>query len=297
MKELIMLLEVSAQVDIVLPGGSSRLSKKVMNAIDIEAYNKFTLEGADSFIFLDIATLNQLEEWSGPVTSYKVPKIFIDHHAPHPKTISLATFLIIDEKSSSTCEIIYNLYEIFKVKPSPQVAKALLVGIAYDSKRFNLGTERMFSAVANLLEINGPLEEVIELLKPTRERSERIAILKASQRLKFYEHSDWILATSILSSFQASAARILLSLGADIVIVAGSHKKKLRASLRATENFHKKTSIHLGRDIALPLGEEFGGAGSGHSTAAGLDGIGTQDDLLQRALEKIVSMLHNIKDS
>ena len=109
-------------------------------------------------------------------------------------------------------------------------------------------------------------------------------MLKASQRLKLHTVGDWIIATSHLSSFQASAARALLLLGADLAIVVGNDKRKLRVSMRSTERFHKETSIHLGRDIAIPLGEEFEGAGSGHSTAAGVNGRGTPDKLVTRAL-------------
>jgi nanoRNase/pAp phosphatase (c-di-AMP/oligoRNAs hydrolase) len=39
-------------------------------------------------------------------------------------------------------------------------------------------------------------------------------------------------------------------------------------------NFMRKTRIHLGRDIAKPLGEYLHGMGGGHSTAAGVNGIG-----------------------
>ena len=69
-------------------------------------------------------------------------------------------------------------------------------------------------------------------------------------------------------------------MGANVAIVAGNDNKKLRASLRATNNFTRETSIHLGQNIATILGEEFEGAGSGHSTAAGVNGEGDPETLL-----------------
>lgn len=291
MQSLIKTLDASVSAEIALPGGSSSLSKRVMEALGIQASEDFSLEGADSLVFLDTATLNQLEDWRGAVVSSRAPKVFIDHHAPNPETLSIATIHIVDERASSTCEIVHRLYGRLNVTPSPAVAKALLTGIAFDSKRFNIGTEATFESVSRLLELDGPLEEVMGLLRPIKQRSERIAVLKASQRHKLHEMGGWIIATSQLSSFQASAARALLFLGADLALVAGDDKKKLRASVRSTEMFHKETSIHLGRDIAIPLGEEFEGAGSGHSTAAGLNGIGEPAKLIKRALELLDSRL------
>jgi phosphoesterase RecJ-like protein len=291
MQRLIMTLDASVSAEIALPGGSSSLSKRVMEAMGIQAAEDFSLEGADALVFLDTATLNQLEDWGSTVASFGAPKIFIDHHATNPETLSIATIHIVDERASSTCEIVHRLYDRFNATPSPIVAKALLAGIAFDSKRFTVGTEATFESVSRLLEIDGPLEDVIGLLRPIKGRSERIAVLKASQRLKLHEVGGWIVATSHLSSFQASAARALLFLGADLAIVAGDDKNKLRASVRSTERFHRETSIHLGRDIAIPLGEEFEGAGSGHSTAAGINGAGAPGRLIQRALEILDSRL------
>lgn len=284
MQGLIKTMDASASAEIALPGGSSSLSKRVMETLGIQASEDFSLEGADALVFLDTATLNQLEDWREAVVSSGAPKVFIDHHATNAETLSIATLHIVDERASSTCEIVHRLYDQFNVAPSPVVAKALLAGMAFDSKRFTVGTEATFDSVSRLLEIDGPLEDVIDLLRPVKKRSERIAVLKASQRMKLHTVGDWIIATSHLSSFQASAARALLLLGADLAIVVGNDKRKLRVSMRSTERFHKETSIHLGRDIAIPLGEEFEGAGSGHSTAAGVNGTGTPDKLVTRAL-------------
>jgi len=118
-----------------------------------------------------------------------------------------------------------------------------------------------------------------------------MARLKAAQRMQLHDIGGWTVATSNVGSFQASAARALLGLGADVAVVAGRDKRRLRASMRATERFYRETSIHLGRDIALPLGEEFGGAGSGHPTAAGVNGEGTLRAMLVRAVELIMDKL------
>ena len=58
--------------------------------------------------------------------------------------------------------------------------------------------------------------------------SEKIARLKASQRMKVYRKGDWIIATAEVSSFQASVARGFLNLGADVAIIVGEKKGKIK---------------------------------------------------------------------
>lgn len=285
-------LDSSVESDIVLPGGASSISRRIMEELGIVVAEDPHVEDADVLVVLDTATLRQLEEWGEVVAHADAPKVFIDHHSPHPETSSIASLYLVDEAASSTCEIVHQLYEGYRLTPSARVAKALLTGIAYDSKHFSIGTARTLRSVFQLLEIDGPLEAVIALLTPERDRSECIARLKAAQRMRLHEVGGWIVATSHLSSFQASAARALLGLGADVAIVAGRNKRKLRASLRANNRFHIETSIHLGRDIAMPIGEEFRGAGSGHPTAAGVNGEGNLRAMLMRFVELVSSKVN-----
>lgn len=286
-KELAEALNTSTKAEIILTGGASRLSKRVIDALDIETTNKVALDEADVLVILDTATLRQLEGVGPAIASAKAPKVFIDHHAPHPETAQLAVLYLVDEKSTSTCEVVYELYRSYGISPSATVAKALLTGIAYDSKHFAIGTGRTFRAVAELLEVNGDMDEIIGLLSSKMDRSEKVARLKAAQRMRIHDVGGWSVVTTHVSSFQASAARSLISLGADVAIVVGHEKGEVKASLRSTQSFHDLTKIHLGRDIAMPLGEEFGGAGSGHSSSAGVNAHGETEPFCRRAVELI----------
>jgi nanoRNase/pAp phosphatase (c-di-AMP/oligoRNAs hydrolase) len=109
--------------------------------------------------------------------------------------------------------------------------------------------------------------------------------------MQLHNLESWTLATSQLSSFQASAARALIGLGADASVVCGNDKKNLRASLRATDRFYQETRIHLG-ELAQTLGTEFGGAGSGHPTAAGVNGVGDPEVLVKRVVELVSERLN-----
>lgn len=290
-QELAKALDPSVDANIFLPVGASSLSRKIIVKLGMLITDDVSLRDADSLILLDTATLTQLGGWADVVASSGASIVFIDHHSPHPEASSMASLYIVDEDASSTCEMVYGLYEGYGLTPSKTVAKALLAGMAYDSRRFSIGTSRTLASASRLLEIDGTLEEVIALLSPDRDRSESLARLKAAQRMQLHEVGGWIIATSHVGSFQASAARSFLGLGADVAVVAGRDKREMRASLRATDRFYRETSVHLGRDIASRLGDEFNGAGSGHSTAAGVNGEGETRTVLLRAVELISDKL------
>jgi hypothetical protein len=114
-----------------------------------------------------------------------------------------------------------------------------------------------------------------------------VARLKAGQRVKLKKIGEWLIAFSRVKAYQASAARALIRLGAHVAVVGGKRAKKLRISLRAESAFYKKTGIHLGRDIAKPLGEYIHGMGGGHSTSAGVNGVGDVDASLRQCTELI----------
>lgn len=291
LKELITRLDASAEAQIYMPGGASRLSKRVIAELGVEVLDDVSIEDYTVIVVLDTATLMQLDDWGDRVADLEVPKIFIDHHSPHTETASTTTIHLVDEGAYSTCEVVQRLYEEYELAPSSNAARALLAGMAYDSKHFSLGSARSFQSASRLLDFGGPLEEVLALLMAERDRSDNIARLKSAQRMQLHLVGDWVIATSRLSSYQASAARGLLGLGADVAVVAGKDGAELRASLRSTDRFRMETSIHLGSDIAKALGEEFGGAGSGHPTAAGVNGEGRPTELLKRAVALISEKL------
>jgi nanoRNase/pAp phosphatase (c-di-AMP/oligoRNAs hydrolase) len=59
----------------------------------------------------------------------------------------------------------------------------------------------------------------------------------------------------------------------------------LKISLRSKEEFYQKSGIHLGRDLAKPLGDYVNGTGGGHTLAAGVTGFGEVDNALKKASE------------
>jgi nanoRNase/pAp phosphatase (c-di-AMP/oligoRNAs hydrolase) len=109
--------------------------------------------------------------------------------------------------------------------------------------------------------------------------------------VKLLKINNWLMAFSHVSAYQASAARALVALGAHVAIVAGQHDETIQVSMRASREFHKKTGVHLGRDIAKPLGEYLRGMGGGHAVSAGANGVGDLEASLKRCLRLLKEKL------
>jgi len=279
------------RTEIAAAEGPSRLSKHLLNTLPIKLTADPHIEEADVIVLLDTNTIQQLDDWAERVKASKAPMIVIDHHASHPETERLAALSVSDENASSTCEIIYKFFMDMNVRFTEVEAKALFLGIAFDTRHFILANSTTLKIVADLIDAGVNARETLALLSLPMEESERIARLKASKRVKLLKIGDWIVAFSHVSAYQASAARALISLGAHVAIVAGQRDENLRVSMRASQEFYRVTSVHLGRDLAKPLGEYLRGMGGGHAVSAGVNGVGDLEACFRRCVRLLKEKL------
>jgi len=273
--------------------GLSRLSKHILKHIPITVNLQPDVEKANAIVLLDTNTTQQLGHLAARVANARVPIIVIDHHAAHPQTEQIAKLCITSEEASSTCEMVYNLYKQLNTKPDLNEAKALFLGITFDTRHFVLANSSTFKTISELCDIGvNPQEELSSLALPM-DFSERVARMKACRRARLMKVGNWIIALSHVSAYQASAARALVDLGAHMAAVAGQQNEKIEISLRCTRDFNQVTGLHLGRDIAKPLGEYLQGMGGGHATAAGVNGTGYVEKGLKRCLRLVKEHLSN----
>jgi phosphoesterase RecJ-like protein len=285
----------SVEVEIGAAQGISRLTKHILQFLPMDIKAQPSVEKADAIVLLDTNTIQQLENLAGKVKNSKAPVIVIDHHASHPETENLAKISITNEESSSTCEIVFSFYKQMNVKPSETEAKALFLGISFDTRHFVLANSTTLKNVAELIDAGVNAQETLAMLSLPMDFSERVARLKASRRMRLFRINDWIVAISHVSAYEASAARALVELGAHVAAVAGSKNGRIEISFRSSLEFNKKTGIHLGRDIAKPLGEYLHGMGGGHATAAGVNGEGDVELGLKRCIVLLKEKLANHK--
>ncbi|MGD6806260.1 MAG: DHH family phosphoesterase [Candidatus Bathyarchaeia archaeon] len=273
--------------EIGCPQGINKPSKTILENMSITVNLKPNIESAEVIMLLDMNSIEQLDEVAETIRKSPAPKIIIDHHAPSPETTQICKVCIIDDKAAANCEIIYHLYKEAEVTPSQNEAKALFVGIAFDTRHFALANSPTFGIVADLVAQGIDAQKTLAEFSLPIEPSERMAKLKACKRAKIVKIEDWIIALSHVSAYQAPAAKSLVDLGAHMSAVAGKKKGKVEISLRSTRQFNEGTGIHLGVDIATPLGEYLGGVGGGHAMAAGVSGKGELQDALKQCLKLV----------
>ncbi|OGD44211.1 hypothetical protein A3K69_07385 [Candidatus Bathyarchaeota archaeon RBG_16_57_9] len=289
-KELLETLKPGSKAEILLPDDVSTLSRSIASSLGIKISETASTTDPDTIIAVDTGALNQLGAYEPILRGADASIIFIDHHIRDDDVAALADLYILEPDASSTSEIVYRIMRHHGVKPSPRTSKALLSGMVFDSRHFSMGGAETFRAASELLEAVGDIGEVKNIMASPMDNSEKLARLKAGQRAELRVYGTWMIVFSQLGSYQASGARALVSLGGDLVAVGGEEKGEIRVSLRSSNDFSSLTCLNLG-DLASRLGGEFGGSGSGHPTAAGINCKGSLDEFKIRFFEVVKKLV------
>ncbi len=271
-------------IEIGCPQGVNKPAKQLFEHLPITVNLKPNIESAEAIVLLDMNTIEQLDEVADVIKKSPSPKLIIDHHAPSAETMQACEFCMIDEKAAANCELIYRLFSQAEVEPNLNEAKALFVGIAFDTRHFALANSPTFEILAKLVVKGIDAQQTLALFAMPIDPSERVAKLKACKRAKIVKVEGWIIALSHVSAYQAPAAKALVDLGAHMSAVAGKKNGKVELSLRSTRQFNELAGVHLGVDIAAPLGEFLSGVGGGHAMASGVSGQGEIKDALKQCL-------------
>ena len=271
-------------IEIGCPQGVNKPAKLLFEYMPITVNLKPNIESAEAIVLLDMNTVEQLDEFAEAINKSPSPKLIIDHHAPSFGTMQTCKFCMVDEKAAANCELIYRLFSQAGVEPNLNEAKALFVGIAFDTRHFALANSPTFEIIAKLVAKGIDAQQTLAQFALPIDPSERLAKLKACKRAKIIKVEGWIIALSHVSAYQAPAAKALVDLGAHMSAVAGKKNGKVELSLRSTRQFNELAGVHLGVDIAAPLGEYLHGVGGGHAMASGVSGEGEIQEALKQCL-------------
>jgi len=266
------------------PQGVNKPSKLLLERMPITVNLKPNIESADLIVFLDLNTIDQLDQVAETIKKSPAPKIIVDHHYPNPETTKICKFCIIDQGAAANCEIIYRLFKQAKIKPDFSEAKALIIGIAFDTRHFALANASTFKIMAKLVSVGIDVQATLQEFALPIDTSERLAKLKACKRARIERVNGWIIAVSHVSAYQAPAAKSLVDLGAHVAAVVGLKNGKIEVSLRCTRQFTEQAGVNLGKDIAGPMGEFLNGVGGGHAMAAGVSGTGEIEATLKQCI-------------
>lgn len=189
-------LKPQLTIEIAAAQGPSRLSKFLLNSLPFTLTTQPRIDEADIIALLDTNTIQQLAELGERVKAANAPLVVIDHHASHPETERMAALCISDEEASSACEVVYKFFKETGFTPSEIEAKAIFLGIAFDTRHFILAKSNTLKIVADLIDAGVKAEETLSLLSLPMDQSERIARLKACRRVKLMKVNDWLLSFS-----------------------------------------------------------------------------------------------------
>lgn len=267
----------------------SRLSSQVITYFGLTDTILEKPEAAfDLVVLIDTNSVFQLGPNFQSIASKPDKTVIIDHHEPTPEAETISENRLEKSDRFSTCEIIAQLYDDLDITLDPNIANILLTGILFDTRRFLYADIRTLQIAMNLIKRGAQYDHCIKSLQIKPDRSERIARLKAAGRATVHLIRDWIIVSSTINSFEASACRSLIEMGADVAIIGGRPSKNVvRLSSRSTSDFYYQTGINLGTDIMEPLGELIEGKGGGHANAAGANGTKNLKRAVDRAIELI----------
>ncbi|MFX1295837.1 MAG: bifunctional oligoribonuclease/PAP phosphatase NrnA [Promethearchaeota archaeon] len=271
--------------------GLNRISQKIVNKLNLE----ITIQGdfkSYGIIIVDANSTEQLGELKNQI-NWENPVLIIDHHVSHPKTKEITELLIINEIAIATTEIILEIYQALNITPMKETASLIFLGLLSDSRHLILANTKTLQNITQLINAGVNYSEMIELLTIPMEIPERIARIKAAQRLTLHRFNEWIIAVSHVSAYEASACRALLNLGVDVAIVFGKKKDEIRVSARSTNKITEKTNLNLARDIMEKIGPIMHGEGGGHDRAAGCNGKDNLKKGIELALKLIKEKLTN----
>jgi len=248
----------------------------------------------DLIVVLDTNSPNLFDFES--VKKSKAKKILIDHHHPKKEVSNEFDEVIVDECAVSATQIVYHIIKSLGAKPDPNISLCISAGIVTDSANFIAATTDSFEVLLrSLCEGNITFQEVLRAISVPRDISEKIARLKAAQRIQFKRQGEWVVAFSNVSCFEGSTASALLRLGADVAFVGAAKDNEIRISARAKTAL-KEHGLHLGRDIMPLISELIQGDAGGHAAAAGANGVNTAalDKALNICVEKTIGFLKSI---
>ncbi len=272
-------LQDLCEPNIVIPEHINLEAKKLAEYFKIPYTVNTSLEDFYAYIFVDLNSLSMLGKLAKQI-DLKKPSFLIDHHKMQKPFIK-KEFLFCDENASASAVLVYKLIKENALIFNAKIAQLLSLAIIADTAKFSVSNAETFSIMAELLNsTNLRYEELLSLLKFEPHISERLAKLKALQRVKIEQLNDLLLALSHVNAFESDAAQCLISCGADISFVAGMHKKQLIISCRAS-------SKALTKDIDLVeiLNKIPFGSKGGHNAAAALNAENFSKDV-EFALEK-----------
>lgn len=251
-----------------------------LNIIESSEVERYLSKIDDRNLLLILDTNKTDLVQSKKVLDYFSRKIIMDHHETGKTSIKNATLEIIDDEASSTCEMVCQLVEVYKVELDPYYCTVVLAGIVLDTNNFTLKTSNdTFYAAYYLTTLGASVKKVQYLLKQDlKDYTERqklltgikminnnIALTKGSPYTIYRREDLAKMADTLLYFDDVEASFVIGKIGKDTVGISGRS---------------------MGNMNILPILEKLGGGGEDYNGAAKFENI-----TISKAEEKLMQAL------
>lgn len=240
------------------------------------------LRTADLLIVVDISDLGRLGSLADVIRRDPKPTACIDHHTS-PGTLPDGPRLI-DPAASATCELVADLAVAMGWEITPDVARALYVGILTDTGGFRFGntTPRVLRTAAFLLEAGVDPERVYESVYATAPAGRIRLTADVLQTLQTDPEAgiSWVTVPAGALERHGVGTDDLDGLVEFARSIQGT---RLALLFRTLANGKVKVSFRsLGDFDVASFAQQFGGGG--HVKAAGASIAGTMEEVQQQVL-------------
>jgi len=223
------------------------------------------VELPEAVVLVDVASTRQLGGFEALVAkaeSEGKPLYLVDHHA-HNSLVKRVRAALYAPQCPSLSEA---LALVLPEEVVREVSCLLLAGIVSDTGKFSRAARTTFLAAFKLTSYCS-YARALSLLAQEEELSERLASLKAMQRLVVEVKNDKIVAATHVGSYEGKVAAQIVSLGGDVVLVATSKEDGTKVVYRFSERVDAALAQKVVKGVAEALGARSWG---GHARAGAI---------------------------
>lgn len=289
LKLLIEKLNPEVSVSLFAPGGLNEDGTRLSEKLGLFFQETSSLKDFEVIVLTDTVDLSHASLTLDDI-SQRGEILVVDHHKMnYPDYVKLA----LADKRKSTSELMIQLYDEVGETLDRNVSWALAIGIIYDTARLTASDNRSLLALSRLAQSGLDIVEALSWMRVKIKEDERIARIKAAQRVKMVRSQGFLIGISKVGSYNSSAASGLLSLGFDLAVVTSKGRSALTISIRTTPEFYEKTGLSVGDEICQEFCKLYGGSGGGHECVGIIHYHGSEEDFSKTFLDFLDVTLKN----
>ena len=254
---------------------------------DVDWFRSYKqLRPADVFISLECPQMSRLGASSGLAEKARV-LVNIDHHIDNKE---YGNINYVNKETSSTCEILYNLFELLDIKMNRKLATYLYVGIVTDTGRFQYSNTgpKTFEVATKLLETGAKPNTVFQHIYENKSLNSLKLLGMILSRSTVFSNG---FIYSTVDKDDLILAGIQMGETEDFIdYLRAGRGVKVAAILKELKNGQIKVSLRSRNDINVAkISEVFGGGG--HEAAAGFSSSETMANTVRKLCEEVKKYL------